>query len=181
MASVIINFYAHLALPVFFGCLIIKNRAFVKVMVKQIVFGKYIRLSFGCCFVDYSCGQLIPIMDVALLFRSTRSRRCSTSERINLRRLAAFGSKRNEPNPICGMGDDDKKSSWAVCLENEIIFHRRMDFAKHITRFFGETGAVSARRRLAGCTVGCAILYAGVPKVKKGHALRFQNHYFSHK
>ena len=36
--------------------------------------------------------------------------------------------------------DDDKKTSWAVCLENEIIFHRRMDFAKHITRFFGETG-----------------------------------------
>ena len=35
--------------------------------------------------------------------------------------------------------DDDKKTSWAVCLENEIIFHRRMDFAKHITRFFGET------------------------------------------
>ena len=64
--------------------------------------------------------------------------------------------------------DDDKKTSWAVCLENEIIFHRRMDFAKHITRFFRETGAVSARRRLAGCTVGCAILYAGVPKVKKG-------------
>ena len=108
-------------------------------------------------------------MDVALLFRSTRSRRSSTSERINLRRLAAFGSKRNEPNPICGMGDDDKKSSWAVCLENEIIFHRRMDFAKHITRFFGETGAVSARRRLAGCTVGCSILYTGVPKV---HAAR---------
>ena len=106
-------------------------------------------------------------MDVALLFRSTRSRRSCTSERINLRRLAAFGSKRNEPNPICGMGDDDKKSSWAVCLENEIIFHRRMDFAKHITRFFGETGAVSARRRLAGCTVGCTILYTGVPKVQK--------------
>jgi len=37
-------------------------------------------------------------------------------------------------------GIDDKKSSWAVCLENEIIFHHRMDFAKHITRFFGETG-----------------------------------------
>ena len=39
-------------------------------------------------------------------------------------------------------GIDDKKSSWAVCLENEIIFHHRMDFAKHITRFFGETGVL---------------------------------------
>lgn len=57
---------------------------------------------------------------------------------INVGRHFGWETKRTKSHMWDGI--DDKKSSWAVCLENEIIFHHRMDFAKHITRFFGETG-----------------------------------------